>query len=123
MIPIIMIFMYPLVMIAVELMRLGIYVAIVVIMFLIRATIDLTAEAFILFRRWRHGRRMRALSRPGSWRSEPGTLRHTLMWRYGGIVWKLRAPIRWWQTALRTWRRGALSGNAAHVSAQRRSGQ
>lgn len=90
MIPIIMVFMYPLVMLAVALIRLGMYVVIVVIAFAIRSVFSLAAEAPFWVRRWRYRRRWRALSQTDSWRSRPETLRFKLMWHYSGVVWKLR---------------------------------
>lgn len=96
MIPIIMLFMYPLVMLAVALIRLGIYVAIIVIAFAIRTAIDLVVEARYAIRRWRRRRRWRTLNQEDSWRSRPETLRFKLMWRYSSTIWKLRAlGYRW----------------------------
>lgn len=123
MIPIIMVFMYPMVMLAVALTRLGIYVAIVVIAFAIRATIILVAEAVVLVRRWRYRRRWSTVSQTDSWRGQAETLRHKLAWRYGGVIWKLRAPARWWHARRWNWPRRAVSGDAPHVSNRRPSGK
>lgn len=96
MIPIIMVLMYPLVMLAVALIRLGIYIAIVVLAFAIRMAFSLAVDVRLAIRRWRHRRRWRTFNQEDSWRSRPETPRFKLMWRYSSIVWKLRELRHRW---------------------------